>query len=294
MSFDIFISYRRHDTRDQVSMIAEMLGHEFLVFRDSNSIHYGEEWPKEIETALSSAKVVLVIIGKNWFELGQYNKRRIDSEQDWVRKEILCALKQEKTIIPVLIDGMEMPVSEALPEDICKLSQRQAFKILMEDLDNSIEPLRKRIRNIFNSEKSNLIELDARIRPRYVRKKLLSQGCIASVYKAEDTILDRDVAIKVLDREDLQEDFDQSVRDAVKISDELHFISIYDVDLQRYPHYYIMQFIDGQTLRQLISDNDKGLAIEEVLDIVLKIGDALRSPRIEFTYGNIKPSSTLR
>ncbi|MBW4504428.1 MAG: TIR domain-containing protein [Scytonema hyalinum WJT4-NPBG1] len=297
MSFDIFISYRRNDTRDQVSMIAETLSHEFLVFRDSNSIHYGEEWPKEIETALSSAKVVLVIIGKNWFEVGQYNKRRIDSEEDWVRKEILCALKQEKTIIPVLIDGMGMPVAEALPENICKLSERQAFKILMEDLNNSIEPLRKRIKNLLNSEKSNLLELDERIHPRYIRKKLLSEGSIASVYKVEDTVLERDVAIKVLDREDLQEYFDQSVRDAVKISDELYFISIYDVDLKRYPHYYIMQFIDGQSLRKLISNNEQGLPIEEVIEIVLKIGDALvrviRNPRLEFTYAHIKPSNIM-
>lgn len=65
----IFISYRRDDT----ALVARTLG-ETLRYRlgadkvclDEDSIYDGEIWPNRLETAISRAKVVLVLIGHNW------------------------------------------------------------------------------------------------------------------------------------------------------------------------------------------------------------------------------------
>jgi len=59
----------------------------------------------------------------------RFGRRRLDQEQDWVRREIRIALQKPGCrVIPVLIDGAELPDErEALPEDISALVTRQRF-----------------------------------------------------------------------------------------------------------------------------------------------------------------------
>lgn len=142
-------------------------------------------------------------------------------------------------------------------------------------------------------EDLSLIELNKLIDPRYQILGKIIQSSVDPVYKAYDRTLERDVAIKVLNREDLQSDFDESLRKAVKISDEAHFITIYDAYLDREPHYCILQFIDGETIRKMLNRKDT-LLFNVVIQLILKIGDALlRARELKNIYGNIKPSTIM-
>lgn len=65
---------------------------------------------------MDSAKAVIIILGREWVRVGdEWGLRRIDEENDWVRREIEQALVQNKEIIPVLVGGAQMPPADKLP-----------------------------------------------------------------------------------------------------------------------------------------------------------------------------------
>ncbi|KAF3885332.1 MULTISPECIES: protein kinase domain-containing protein [Nostocales] len=123
------------------------------------------------------------------------------------------------------------------------------------------------------------------------------EGSLAIVFKANDNILKRDVAIKVFYEENLQQPFDKGIQEAVKISDRSNFITIYDVNLNKIPYYYVMQYVEGKTLREKINTRDK-LRFNDALNIIVAIGDALLSISssnsiFPNTTPNIKPSNII-
>ena len=90
-----------------------------------------------------------------------------------------------------------------------------------------------------------------KINDRYEILKLIGEGGMANVYLANDTILDRQVAIKVL-RGDLSND-DKFVRrfqrEALAASSLSHsnIVEIYDVGEDDGSFYIVMEFIEGNT-----------------------------------------------
>ncbi|MBK8922721.1 MAG: toll/interleukin-1 receptor domain-containing protein [Saprospirales bacterium] len=110
-SVRIFINYRKDDT----GPVAENIYHrmtkvfgEAAMFIDEQNIETGEYWDETILTALESAVLVLAVIGDKWLTLHDAKKRRrIDGEDDWVRKELEVALRHGKTIIPIYIEPAE-------------------------------------------------------------------------------------------------------------------------------------------------------------------------------------------
>ena len=129
-----FVSYRRDDSRDWANLVADTLQRQFgrnAVFIDTDSIRVGQRWNKTIETALECSTVVIPIIGPKWLFLQNPDdgRRRLDSESDWVRREIEHALAAEKEIIPVLVSGAQNPTPAQLPESIRNLSSLQSLRI---------------------------------------------------------------------------------------------------------------------------------------------------------------------
>jgi hypothetical protein len=125
-----FISYRREhtagDARALVQDLAEAFGAD-RVFIDV-SLRGGSTWPAALRGELTAAPVVLVLFSPEWLTArDQWNRRLIDSSSDWVRLEIELALDDpSKLVIPVLLDGAELPPAVALPESLYGLVDRQA------------------------------------------------------------------------------------------------------------------------------------------------------------------------
>jgi len=82
-----------------------------------------------LETALSGAQVVLVIIGPNWLQPDASGERRIDHFNDYVRLEIRSALERKIPIIPVLVGHAHMPTRTELPPDLSPLATLNAADI---------------------------------------------------------------------------------------------------------------------------------------------------------------------
>src|ERR1043166_4177068 len=129
-----FVSYRRDDSRDWANLIAETLQREFgrsAVFIDTDDIRMGDRWQRKIETALETATVVIPIIGPKWLFLQNPDdgQRRLDTPNDWVRREIEFALSEQVEILPVTVSGAPLPPSQKLPPSISDLTSRRALQV---------------------------------------------------------------------------------------------------------------------------------------------------------------------
>jgi len=129
----IFISYRRDEARHAAGRLADDLVDAFgaeSIFRDIEGIEPGVDFSQALDRALAACVVMLVLIGPRWLALqDNQGRRRIDVPGDWIRVEIATALKRDTRVIPVLLEGAELPAEEELPEDLRPLVRRQAFEL---------------------------------------------------------------------------------------------------------------------------------------------------------------------
>jgi hypothetical protein len=109
--------------------LCEELGSD-SVFMDVDSIDLGLDFVEAIEGAVAKVDVVIALIGRRWLDIKDaQGRRRIDNTNDFVRIEIVTALKRGIRLIPLLERGTVMPSPEELPEDLQPLARRNALEI---------------------------------------------------------------------------------------------------------------------------------------------------------------------
>jgi hypothetical protein len=128
-----FICYRRDDSAGHAGRLFDALAKRFgksQIFMDVAGIEPGADFVDEIEKSVTSCYVLLAVIGRHWLAYrGSKRKRRLDDPNDYVRLEIRAALDRGIRIIPILVQGAEMPSVDSLPEDIRKLTRKQGFDL---------------------------------------------------------------------------------------------------------------------------------------------------------------------
>lgn len=129
----IFVSYRQDDTNFCAQMLREELATAFgdeQVFLDKDSLHAGL-WRGQLQQALESSSIVLVLIGSRWLTaVDADGARRLDCADDVHRQEIAFALSQPQvTVVPVLVDGARQPARQQLPAELSSLCDRQWRKL---------------------------------------------------------------------------------------------------------------------------------------------------------------------
>jgi hypothetical protein len=130
--FDIFVNYRTLDARFGAASTYEELARRFggdRVFLDHVSIQPGADYVKRINAALEEIRVLVVLIGPEWLACSPTGVRLVDREGDWVRREIRRALQRGITIIPVLLDGVSLPLPDDLPADIRPILRCQVVEV---------------------------------------------------------------------------------------------------------------------------------------------------------------------
>ena len=129
----IFISYRRADSAGYAGRIYDRLSAHFgedAVFMDVDKIKAGDDFPLALKDALLSCDVLITLIGKQWLSITNPDgKRRLDNLEDFVRIEIATALERKIRVIPVLVDGTNIPNSTELPHNLKPLAQRNAIQV---------------------------------------------------------------------------------------------------------------------------------------------------------------------
>ena len=136
-----------------------------------------------------------------------------------------------------------------------------------------------------------------KINDRYQIIKSIGEGGMANVYLAYDTILDRDVAVKVL-RGDLSNDekfVRRFQREALSASSLSHpnIVEVYDVGDDNGQYFIVMEYIDGKNLKDLLKKRGK-LTVSEVVDIMSQIADGLSIAHDSYIiHRDIKPQNIM-
>ncbi|TDM07307.1 Stk1 family PASTA domain-containing Ser/Thr kinase [Macrococcus lamae] len=135
------------------------------------------------------------------------------------------------------------------------------------------------------------------ISERYKLIQYIGGGGMSNVYLAEDIILDRKAAVKIInippnDKERAVQRFEREVQNATTLSHP-NIVKVIDVDEDDHHYYLIMEYIEGPTLSEYIRDNGP-LPVDEAIlftkQILRGIGDAHHHMII---HRDIKPQNIL-
>ena len=136
-----------------------------------------------------------------------------------------------------------------------------------------------------------------KINGRYEIIKSIGEGGMANVYLAYDTILDRNVAIKVL-RGDLANDekfVRRFQREALSASSLSHpnIVAMYDVGEDNGLYYIVMEYVEGKTLKQLLKKRGS-LTLSEAIDIMLQLTDGMAHAHDSYiVHRDLKPQNIM-
>ena len=136
---------------------------------------------------------------------------------------------------------------------------------------------------------------------RYQLRCRLGSGSVGEVYRANDTMLDRDVAIKrvrldtfvdVPERERMRERTIREAKTAAKLKHP-HIVTIHDIIDTPETSFIVMEFIDGSTLESIIKKKRR-LGLDETLNILGPTAQALdRAHENGVVHRDVKPANIM-
>jgi serine/threonine-protein kinase len=126
--------------------------------------------------------------------------------------------------------------------------------------------------------------------------ELLGEGGMGEVYLAEDTTLDRRVALKVLPQEVAasQERLDRFQREAKALAalNHPHIVTVHSVESSDGVHFLTMELVDGEPLSEALPES--GYELEKFLDLAIPLADALAEAHERgIVHRDLKPANIM-
>lgn len=127
-------------------------------------------------------------------------------------------------------------------------------------------------------------------------EEFVGGGGMGAVFRATDTMLGRTVAVKVLSREQTDDEtllrFQKEAQNAARLDHE-RIARVYYVNEDKGWHYIVFEYIDGVNIRDLV-DQQGPLSLDEAVYYTLQVTEALRhASRRDVVHRDIKPSNIL-
>ncbi|MEE8576179.1 MAG: protein kinase [candidate division Zixibacteria bacterium] len=124
----------------------------------------------------------------------------------------------------------------------------------------------------------------------------IGEGGMGEVYLAEDSKLNRRVALKFLPAhyasdDDFKRRFTREAEATARLNHP-NIVTIYEVGEHEKLPYFAMELVEGQSLKQFVSDRD--LSLDRVLDLGIQICDGLAAAHAkQVSHRDIKPANIL-
>ncbi|WP_062214532.1 toll/interleukin-1 receptor domain-containing protein [Streptomyces sp. NBRC 109706] len=173
---EIFINYRTIDGKEIAYRIYDELTRRFgegRAFLAGQSIPKGDNYESALDRGVRRSEVLLVLIGSRWLdapERDRPDRRALDNEQDWVRREIEEAIRCGLVILPVLIGRhVEQLDARRLPSSIAPLAECQytrfALRTAAHDLRELGDELVRIVPDLATTDRDAPAQGDDRPRP---------------------------------------------------------------------------------------------------------------------------------
>ncbi|WCK53034.1 Stk1 family PASTA domain-containing Ser/Thr kinase [Aneurinibacillus sp. Ricciae_BoGa-3] len=136
-----------------------------------------------------------------------------------------------------------------------------------------------------------------RLGGRYDIEKKIGEGGMAVVYRARDILLNRTVAVKILrsqfgNDDDFITRFHREAQAAASLSHP-HVVNIYDIGQEDDVYYIVMEYVEGETLKEYINEMAP-LDVREAVNIAIQICDALdHAHQNHLIHRDIKPHNIM-
>ena len=133
---------------------------------------------------------------------------------------------------------------------------------------------------------------------RYEISEKVGNGGMATVYKAEDKVLKRNVAVKVLKDEFTTDEefikrFEIEAQSAARLTHP-NIVSIYDVGSEDNLYYIVMELIRGKTLKEIIVEERGPLPWKWSVNVAIQIASALEmAHKNNIIHRDIKPHNII-
>ena len=126
---------------------------------DVDSIPLGTNFIKVLGEEIAKCDALLAVIGPGWLDARDENgHRRLGNPDDLVRIEIGTALKRGIRVIPILLEGTQVPKADQLPDDLKELALRNGLDVrhasFNEDMERLIRELKGALVMVSGTKKS--------------------------------------------------------------------------------------------------------------------------------------------
>jgi hemoglobin-like flavoprotein len=263
----LFVSYSHsdaewvEDAERHLRNVAETCGFRLFVDR---GIRPGESWPQQIEGALRRARAAVVFLSNHYLDTERYASGELET--------ILALFRQGKlTPFVVPIDDVDpyLPknfeelhhIQWALPKDrpIARLTPEEregAFRKLNEVIGRQLQKHPRSAGEPRTLEEFAKAEVRRTLDSKYEIQGSLGVGRSSVVFRARDTSLGRDVALKVLVQARYEIEIAREFVERAQVAAGLRHPSIVQVltsQLQSLPYYLVMECIEGSTLEATLT-----------------------------------------
>lgn len=146
MNGKIYISHRRGISDNFVKLLCLTLSNEFSFsfFISSDGIEHERHYSEAMWSAIESSDVFLAVIDLGWEEALQTHQADVNY---FVITEIKTAIDQKKRVVPLLVDGANMPRVENLPYEIKALTYSPTFDFRTERFNADCQRLMSTMRD---------------------------------------------------------------------------------------------------------------------------------------------------
>ncbi len=291
----LFISYRRTDSPGAVKNIYDRLKSRlprWTLFYDHKNLAPGEDFSERLKLEVSSAKVVLVMIGPRWVD--RLELRLGGPGIDHVREELRLALVAGNIVIPVLVENALMPQESdfSLFPELLSLLRLNARSIRPDpDFDTDVERLAA-----YLDERGPAVGAGTVLAGKYKILREVGQGGMGVVYEAEQQQPRRRVAVKMIlegmDTKEVLARFDGE-KEALARMDHPNIAGVIDSGSSPSGRpYFVMDFVKGEPITAYC--DRKRLIPNDRLNLFRLVCSAVQHAHQKgIIHRDIKPSNVL-
>ena len=139
--FEIFISYRRKGGYDTAKLLYDRLRLDgYAVSFDIDTLEKGD-FDDELENRVKICKDFLLVLNPGVFD--RFYDPNCNPKDDWVRREIACALEDNKNIVPLFLDGFAYP-KEPLPPDVKDITRKNGIDLNPKHFESAYANLKQK------------------------------------------------------------------------------------------------------------------------------------------------------